>query len=71
MENTKVTEAETMERPDYESEIIKIIRGKLSPKSAQKLLEDYHANDIAQAMSSLSLSERKKLYRLCTAEMLA
>lgn len=71
MENTKVTAAETMERPDYESEIIKIVRGKYTPKSAQKLLEDYHGNDVAQAMSSLTLSERKKLYRLCTAEMLA
>lgn len=58
-------------RPDYESEIITIIRGNYSPKAAQNKLEDYHGNDIAQAMDSLSLAERKKLYRICTASMLA
>ena len=68
MENTKVTEAETMERPDYESEIIKIIRGKLSPKSAQKLLEDYHANDIAGVLENLTPSERRALYHILGAE---
>ncbi|HCA04400.1 MAG TPA: magnesium transporter [Ruminococcaceae bacterium] len=58
-------------KPDYESEIIKIIRGNYSPKAAQKKLDDYHGNDIAGAMDELSVAERKKLYRICTAEMLA
>ena len=58
-------------KPDYESEIIKIIRGNYSPKAAQNRLEDYHGNDIAQAMDSLTLQERKKLYRICSASMLA
>ncbi len=57
-------------RPDYENEIIAIVRSTASPKAAQSKLEDYHGNDVAQAMSSLSLSERKKLYRICTAAML-
>ena len=58
-------------RPDYENEIITIVRGTYSPKAAQSRLEDYHGNDIAQAMESLTLQERKKLYRICTASMLA
>ena len=58
-------------KPDYESEIIKIIRGNYSPKAAQTRLEDYHGNDIAQAMDALSLQERKKLYRICSVSMLA
>lgn len=58
-------------RPDYENEIIAIIRGTDSPKAAQAKLEDYHGNDIAQAMASLTLPERKKLFRICTADMLA
>ena len=58
-------------KPDYESEIIRIIRGNYSPKAAQTKLEDYHGNDIAQAMDSLTLQERKKLYRICSASMLA
>ena len=58
-------------KPDYESEIITIIRGNYSPKAAQSKLEDYHGADVAQAMDALSLSERKKLYRICSASMLA
>lgn len=58
-------------KPDYESEIIKIIRGNDSPKAAQSRLGDYHGNDIAQAMEAMNLQERKKLYRICSASMLA
>ena len=61
----------TVERPDYENEIIKIIRGSYSPKAAQSMLEDYHGSDIAQVMERLNLQERKKLYRLCPPDMLA
>lgn len=57
--------------PDYESEIIKIIRGNYSPKAAQNKLEGYHGSGIAGAMDELSVPERKKLYRICTSEMLA
>ena len=69
-ENTTVQTVEAV-KPDYESEIIKIIRGNYSPKAAQNKLGDYHGNDIAQAMDELSLQERKKLYRICSPEMLA
>ena len=67
-EETTVVEAV---KPDYESEIIKIIKGNYSPRAAQNTLEGYHGNDVAGAMDALSVSERKKLYRICTAEMLA
>ena len=67
-EETTVVEAV---KPDYESEIIKIIKGNYSPRAAQNKLEGYHGNDVAGAMDALSVSERKKLYRICTAEMLA
>ena len=63
--------AEVMEKPDYEKEILNIIRGKSSPKAMLTQLEDYHANDLAQAMEDLDVQERKKLYRICTVEMLA
>ncbi|MBQ3940398.1 MAG: magnesium transporter, partial [Oscillospiraceae bacterium] len=64
------TEAAVASIPDYESEIIKIIRGNSSPKIMQNLLEDYHGKDIAEVMDSLSLAERKKLYRVCTVDLL-
>lgn len=70
-ENIMTNTPEATVHPDYESEIIRIIRGNYSPKAAQAKLEDYHGNDIAQAMDSLTLTERKKLYRICDASMLA
>lgn len=69
--NTVQNTAEIMEKPDYEREILNIIRGKSSPKAMLTQLEDYHANDLAQAMEKLDVQERKKLYRICTVEMLA
>ena len=64
--------AETMAvKPDYESEIINIIRENYSPRAAQNKLEDYHGSDIAQAMTALNHQERKKLYRICTDLMIA
>ena len=72
MENNKAMVGnEIIERPDYESEILGIIKSNRSPKAAQKLLEDYHGSDLAQTMEGLSVAERKKLYRICTVEMLA
>lgn len=58
-------------KPDYESKIIAVIRGNDSPAAARKKLDGYHGNDVAQAMDALTVSERKKLYRICTADMLA
>ncbi len=70
--NSPVTVEEAVAaRPDYENEIIAVVRGTASPKAALQKLEDYHGNDIAQAMASLTLPERKKLFRICTADMLA
>ena len=69
--NNKTVETMLTERPDYENEIIRIIRGSYSPKTAQGMLEDYHGSDVAQVMENLNSQERKKLYRICSAEMLA
>ncbi len=56
---------------DYIKEITAIIRGNDSPKTMMNRLDDYHANDIAEVMSELSLQERKKFYRVCSLDMLA
>lgn len=62
---------QSSEKPNYESEIIRVIKGNYSPKAALSKLEDYHGSDIAQAMDSLTLQERKKLYRILGADMLS
>ena len=58
-------------KPNYESEIIAIIQGNDTPKLIQSRLDDYHGNDVAEVMPRLSPQERKKLYRVCTSEMMA
>lgn len=58
-------------RPDYEKEILGIIRSNSSPKVMLAKIEDYHSNDIAGVFELLSSQERKKLYRICSPEMLA
>ena len=68
---TAETEAAVASIPDYETEIIKIIRGNSSPKVMQNLLDDYHGKDIAEVMDSLTVAERKKLYRVCTVDLIA
>lgn len=64
-------ESDISAKPNYESEIIAIIRGNDTPKIIQSRLDDYHGNDIAEVMPRLSPQERKKLYRVCTAEMMS
>ncbi|MBR1599503.1 MAG: magnesium transporter [Lachnospiraceae bacterium] len=59
------------EKPDYEQEITAIIRGNDSPKKMLGKLFDYHENDIAQVIPALTVSERKKFYRICNVEMLS
>ena len=58
-------------KPDYEAEILGIIRSNASPKTILNKLEDYHGNDIAQVIGTLNSQERKKFLRVCSVEMLA
>ena len=58
-------------KPDYEAEILSIIRSNASPKTILNKLEDYHGNDIAQVIDTLNSQERKKFLRVCSVEMLA
>ena len=61
----------SMAKPDYEAEILEIIRSNSSPRIMLGKIEDYHANDIAGVFGVLNSQERKKLYRISNAEMLA
>ena len=61
----------TTAKPDYEAEILGIIRSNASPKTILNKLEDYHGNDIAQVIDTLNSQERKKFLRVCSVEMLA
>lgn len=56
---------------DYTGEILKIIRSNTSPAVMSSRLEDYHANDLADAMPELTVQERCKLYRILDMDMLS
>ena len=72
MEKTTMpVSVKTAEKPNYESEIIQIIRENVSPKAMLCQLENYHGSDIADVMEQLNEQERRKLFRICPADMLA
>ena len=70
-ENINENEQIVSAMPDRAEEIVGIIRSSISPGAVKSKLEDYHANDIADALELLNDQERKKLYRICPADMLA
>lgn len=58
-------------RPNYAEEISAVISGNDTPKVMLEKLENYHENDIAQLIEQLPEALRKKLFRVCSPEMLS
>ncbi|MGN0483152.1 MAG: magnesium transporter [Lachnospiraceae bacterium] len=56
------------EKPDYEKELIAIVRSKESDEVIRDRLTDYHDNDIADILDDLTMEERRKLYRILGSE---
>ncbi len=65
------TQTQISQRPNYAEELIKIIQSNISPMALKEKLSDYHDNDIAEALESLSPEDRLKIYRILDAEGLA
>ncbi len=59
------------QRPDYQKEILGIIRSNASPRRMNEQLGDYHESDIAEVLQGLSTAERKKLYHILSTETLS
>ncbi|MBR6315927.1 MAG: magnesium transporter [Lachnospiraceae bacterium] len=70
-ENEKETAKESKKGPNYEEELLEIIRSDLSNQDLLEKLDDYHENDIAGAMERLTVEERKRLYPILGAERVA
>ena len=64
-------DGEIGQRPDYQKEIIAIVRGTLTPRIMRDRLEDYHENDLADVLPLLSTPERRKFYRVLSTETLS
>lgn len=52
-------------------ELLKLIRGGLTPKALEEQLSNYHENDIAGILEELERPERERLYRILSAGELA
>ena len=59
------------EKPDYEKEILQLVRSNASPKMMREKLEDYHGKDIAEVLPQLNVTERKKVYRFLDNDMIS
>ena len=54
IEEKNKEQEETFDRPDYEQEIIHILRSTMRPAAQKARLADYHANDIADVLPQLT-----------------
>ena len=59
------------DQPDYSSEILSLIRSDISPIVLREKLQDYHENDVADALPKLLPNERRKLYRILNPDLLS
>ena len=50
-------------------EITAVINSNDSPKAMMNKLDDYHGSDIAEVISTFSVLNRRKFYRVCSLEM--
>ena len=64
-------EMENNVQEDYKSEILDIVRSNASPGIMRDKLEDYHENDLAEVFPELTLTERRKVYRILDIGMLS
>lgn len=70
-DNTVQEITETNQHPSHQEDIVKLIKGPLTPKMKQQNLLSYHEKDISDALSLLSVDDRKHLYTLLDAEWIA
>ena len=70
-DNTVQEITETNQHPSHQQDIVKLIKGPLTPKMKQQNLLSYHEKDISDALCLLSVDDRKHLYTLLDAEWIA
>ena len=73
METKKITQVNDIscQLPDYQEELVRIMKGNVSPKMLKERISDYHENDIAATFEVLTREEREKLYRILDAGQLS
>lgn len=71
MEEELLEDLVLSQKPDYEAEIIEILRSNAAPRVIADKLSDYHEADIADILPQISEKERKKLYRIINVHFLS
>ena len=71
MERENIAAEMPPEYKDHKSDIALLIQSKLTPVALREKLEDYHANDIAAALSLLSPEQRARLYSILDTDTLS
>ena len=64
-------DGQNFKKPDYAAQIIQIVKSNASPKIIKDKIQDYHENDIADALIEMNVADRKKLYRILDADVLS
>ena len=57
--------------PDYQKELLSLLRSGMSPKLLKEEIRNYHENDIADVLEQLGREERTRLYCLLDAQTLS
>ncbi len=60
-----------LQHPDYDQELVTLVRSSLSPKAFRDKLLDYHENDIAGVLDHLTPEERRRIYQVLSADELS
>ena len=58
----------TVVRNNYVEELVNLIRSDLDKEELLEQISNYHENDIAAALDSMSISERQRLYARTAAD---
>ncbi|MDO4523346.1 MAG: magnesium transporter [Eubacteriales bacterium] len=61
----------TMNKPDFEKDILELLRSRRSPSVIRQELENFHANDIAAILPDLTAREQENLFHTLSLDRLA
>lgn len=70
-DNTTMEETTTIQHPDYQQELVSLIRSGISPRLLRDKVSNYHENDIAAALDILTKEERIRLYHILDTQTLS
>jgi magnesium transporter len=71
MDERELMTKQIPKKPDYDQELIRIIRSGKSDEELRDKISDYHENDLAEGLEQLTREERQRLYTILDDETIA